>query len=219
MRIDKDSHGTIITVWVVCILLTALFFWWVKAPWARVIFCLLTGFSALFSIFFFRVPERQAVGSETTVTSVADGEVVIVDKAFENEYFQKECQRISVYMDFFNVHANFWPVTGEISFCKYHPGRHKLAFLPKSSDLNEHATSVIRTPDGHEILFKQIAGTFARRVVSYSQPGLKVQSGLQCGVIKLGSRIDFFLPLDAVIKVAEGDIVRACETVIAELPR
>ena len=107
--------------------------------------------------------------------------------------------------------------TGEVIYCQYHPGKHKLAFLPKSSDLNEHATTAIRTSEGKEILFKQIAGTFARRVVSYSKVGMPVKAGEQCGIIKLGSRIDFFLPLDATVKVDEGDIVRACETVIAEL--
>ena len=142
---------------------------------------------------------------------------MIVDKAYESEYLKRECIRVCIYMDFMNVHANFWPVSGVISYCQYHPGRHKLAFLPKSSDLNEHATSVIVTPDGHEVLFKQIAGTFARRVVSYSEPGLKVEAGAQCGVIKLGSRIDMFLPLDARVQVGEGQIVRAVETVIAQL--
>ena len=94
---------------------------------------------------------------------------------------------------------------------------HKLAFLPKSSELNEHATTAIRTPEGKELMFKQIAGTFARRVVSYSHPGLSVRAGEQCGIIKLGSRIDFFLPLDAEVLVDEGDRVRACETLIARL--
>ena len=143
--------------------------------------------------------------------------MVIIDHLYEKDFLKRECIRISVYMDFMNVHANFWPVTGEVIYCQYHPGKHKLAFLPKSSDLNEHATTAIRTPEGKEILFKQIAGTFARRVVSYSKVGMPVKAGEQCGIIKLGSRIDFFLPLDATVKVDEGDIVRACETVIAEL--
>ena len=190
MRIDKDSHGTILSVWAICLVLFLLL-------------CLLTDKVWILCPAGFRLPDRTGPGREKTVTSVADGEVVIVDHLFEKEYLKRECIRISIYMDFMNVHANFWPVTGEVTYCQYHPGKHKLAFLPKSSDLNEHATTAIRT--------------FARRVVSYSKPGLQVRAGEQCGIIKLGSRIDFFLPIDADIKVDEGDIVRACETVIAEL--
>ena len=98
---------------------------------------------------------------------------------------------------------------GEVVYYKYHPGCNKLAFLPKSSELNEHASSAIRTPGGDEIFFKQIAGTFARRIVCYSEPGLSVHRGKQCGVIKFGSRIDMYLPLDADIKVKLGDLTSA----------
>ena len=217
MKIDKDSRGTILTIWAVCIALFVLLCLLVDKAWALYLGGLLLLAAGVFGTFFFRVPDRSGPGSTTTVTSVADGEVVIIDHLYEKDFLKRECIRISVYMDFMNVHANFWPVTGEVIYCQYHPGKHKLAFLPKSSDLNEHATTAIRTPEGKEILFKQIAGTFARRVVSYSTVGMPVKAGEQCGIIKLGSRIDFFLPLDATVKVDEGDIVRACETVIAEL--
>ena len=217
MKIDKDSRGTILTIWAVCIALFVLLCLLVDKAWALYLGGLLLLAAGVFGTYFFRVPDRSGPGSTTTVTSVADGEVVIIDHLYEKDFLKRECIRISVYMDFMNVHANFWPVTGEVIYCQYHPGKHKLAFLPKSSDLNEHATTAIRTPEGKEILFKQIAGTFARRVVSYSKVGMPVKAGEQCGIIKLGSRIDFFLPLDATVKVDEGDIVRACETVIAEL--
>ncbi len=217
MKLDKNSRGTILIIWAVCIALFVLLCLLTKAAWLEWLVGLILLAVGAFCTFFFRVPDRSGPGSETTVTSVADGEVVIIDHLFEKEFLRRECIRISIYMDFMNVHANFWPVTGEVIYCQYHPGKHKLAFLPKSSDLNEHATTAIRTPDGKELLFKQIAGAFARRVVSYSRKGLPVKAGEQCGIIKLGSRIDFFLPLDADIKVDEGDIVRACETVIAEL--
>ena len=217
MRIDKDSRGTILTIWAVCIALFILLCLLVDKAWALYLGGLILLAAGAFGTYFFRVPDRSGPGSTTTVTSVADGEVVIIDHLYEKDFLKRECIRISVYMDFMNVHANFWPVTGEVIYCQYHPGKHKLAFLPKSSDLNEHATTAIRTPEGKEILFKQIAGTFARRVVSYSKVGMPVKAGEQCGIIKLGSRIDFFLPLDATVKVDEGDIVRACETVIAEL--
>ena len=217
MKLDKNSYGTICFVWAICVLLFLVVCLLTKAMWARLLFGILLLAAAVLGTIFFRVPTRSGPGSSKTVTSVADGEVVLIDRLFEKEFLHRECIRISIYMDFLNVHANFWPVTGEVIYCQYHPGKHKLAFLPKSSELNEHATTAIRTPEGKELLFKQIAGTFARRVVSYSKLGLPVRAGEQCGIIKLGSRIDFFLPLDADIKVDEGDVVRACETVIAEL--
>ncbi len=168
-----------------------------------------------FSLFFFRVPDRQTAAGDNVVTSVADGKVVVIEKVFEKEYINGECLQVSVYMDFFNVHVNFWPVDGNCEYYKYHPGKYLLAFLPKASELNEHASVGMNTKYG-KILFKQLAGTFARRIVTYSAPGDKVK-GNQCGVIKFGSRIDMYLPLDTDIKVRLGDYVKACESVIAEL--
>ena len=141
---------------------------------------------------------------------------MVVDKVFEPEYFNGECLQVSVYMDFFNVHVNYWPVSGEVTYYKYHPGKYMLAFLPKASELNEHASVGIRSAHG-DVFFKQLAGTFARRIVTYANPGDNEIKGEQCGVIKFGSRIDMYLPLDADIKVQIGDYVKACETVIAEL--
>ena len=119
-------------------------------------------------------------------------------------------------MNFFNVHVNFWPMDGEVTYYKYHPGKYYLAFLPKAYELNEHSSVGMENSFGR-ILFKQLAGTFARRIVCYAKEGEKVKKGSQCGIIKFGSRIDMYLPLDADIKVEIGDDVRACETVIAEL--
>ena len=119
-------------------------------------------------------------------------------------------------MDFFNVHVNFWPMSGTVTYYKYHPGKYFLAFLPKASELNEHTSIGIKNEYG-EILFKQLAGTFARRIECYAEVGGQGEKGQQCGIIKFGSRIDMYLPADADIRVAPGDEVRACETVIAEL--
>ena len=153
---------------------------------------------------------------DNVVTSVADGKVVVIDKVYEPEYVKGECMQISVYMDFFNVHVNYWPVSGEVTYYKYHPGKYLLAFLPKASELNEHSSVGIKSEYG-DVFFKQLAGTFARRIVTYATPGSNEIKGDQCGVIKFGSRIDLYLPLDSEIKVKLGDYVKACETVIAEL--
>lgn len=169
-----------------------------------------------FSLFFFRVPSRVTVPGGNVVTSVADGKVVVLEKVYEPEYVKGECLQVSVYMDFFNVHVNFWPIDGEITYYRYHPGLFNLAFLPKASELNEHSSIGMRTPYG-DVFFKQLAGTFARRIISYAVPGSTGTKGEQCGIIKFGSRIDLYLPLDADVKVKIGDYVKACESVIAEL--
>lgn len=216
MRIDKDCYATIAAAWSVALILLFLVLRLIPYPFiAWPLAAALVVFMG-FVTWFHRVPVREKAGSDRIVSSVADGKVIIVEKAFEKEYLKKECIQVSIYMDFFDVHANFWPLTGTVSYYKYHPGRYFLAFHPKASDLNEHSSTAIRSPYG-EIFFKQIAGTFARRIVCYSEEGLPVTAGEQCGIIKFGSRIDFFLPTDADIKVNVGDVTRACETVIAEL--
>ncbi|MCQ2140176.1 MAG: phosphatidylserine decarboxylase [Bacteroidales bacterium] len=217
MKIDRNSYGTIATVWLIAISIAFLTIWICNMKWLMLIVVGLCFFACGFITYFFRIPRRQQFGSGSLVTSVADGKVVICEKTFEKEYLQRDCILVSVYMDFFDVHANFWPVTGEVTYYKYHPGRYLLAFLPKSSELNEHASTCIKTASGQEVFFKQIAGTFARRIVSYSKPGLPTEAGRQCGVIKFGSRIDMYLPLDADIQVEVGDYTRACETIIATL--
>jgi phosphatidylserine decarboxylase precursor-related protein len=150
------------------------------------------------------------------VAKVADGKVVIIDKVVENEFIKGECLQVSVYMDFFNVHVNFWPLDGEVTYFKYHPGKYLLAYLPKASELNEHTSIGMKTEYGN-VFFKQIAGTFARRIVFNAKPGDTVKKADECGIIKFGSRIDMYLPLNAEINVKLGDYVKACETVIARL--
>ncbi|HBH08670.1 MAG TPA: phosphatidylserine decarboxylase family protein [Rikenellaceae bacterium] len=218
IKVDKDSHGTIAINWAVIAILiccTAVFL--NNHPYIYIpVIAILLAF-AFFVFWFHRIPDRDIPkGDSKMVTSVADGKVVIVDRVYEKEYFKDDRIQVSVYMDFFDVHTNFWPMDGEISYYKYHPGKYLLAFLPKASEKNEHSSTVIRNEHG-EILFRQIAGTFARRIVCYSKEGDKVERGKQCGIIKFGSRIDIFLPLDADVKVKEGEFTRACETVIAEL--
>ena len=171
-----------------------------------------------FVIFFFRVPSRNIPEGDSLVTAVADGEIVVLDRVYEPEFLKCECMQVSIYMDFFNVHVNFWPVSGEVTYYKYHPGKYFLAFLPKASELNEHTSVCVRSRYG-DVFFKQLAGTFCRRIECYAEPGRTGERGKQCGIIKFGSRIDMYLPLDADIKVALGEEVRACETVIADIGR
>ena len=219
IKIDNDSYGTILLSWCICAVLIFLTARYISILWISLPLCLFFVIFMVFITWFFRVPDRNTPDEQNPrlVTSVADGKVVIVEKVFEKEYLKRECIQISVYMDFFDVHCNFWPITGTVSYYKYHPGKYLLAFHPKSSELNEHSSTCLRNEHG-EVFFKQIAGTFARRIVCYAEPGKIEYRGDQCGVIKFGSRIDLFLPLEAEVKVKLGDKVRAVESILAVLP-
>ena len=216
MIIHKDCYGTIALVWLICLPIAFALLYFVPFTFISYPLATIPVFFMGFVLFFFRVPSRMTPEGEALVTSVADGKVVVIEKVFEEEHLKKECIQVSVYMDFFNVHVNYWPISGEVTYYKYHPGKYMLAFLPKASELNEHSSVGIRSPYG-DVFFKQLAGTFARRIVTYATPGNKEVKGDQCGVIKFGSRIDMYFPLDAEIKVKLGDYVKACESVIAEL--
>ena len=217
MRIDHNSYGTVAGAWIAGGVVIILFRLLIRNPWAFWPLMALVMVLVLWQTFFFRVPVRKRVGSGSVVTAVADGRIVIKERIFEPEYLKHDCIQVSIYMDFFDVHANFWPVDGEVTYYMYHPGKHLLAFKPKASEDNEHACTAILTDSGKEMMFKQLAGTFARRIVCYSKPGLRTTAGEQCGIIKFGSRIDMFFPPETDIKVEIGDNVRACESVIALL--
>lgn len=218
MKIDKNSYGLVLFLFFFNALVIWVGFRFVQVRWVSWIIAVVFWLLSIFQLAFFRVPSREKAGSGKTVSSAADGKVSIVDTCFENEVLGRECRRVCVYMDFFDVHANFWPLSGKVAYYKYHPGKHLLAFRPKASEDNEHTTTVIRNQDGQEVLFRQIAGTFARRIVCYSEEGSEVCAGDQCGIIKFGSRLDIYLPLDADVKVKVGDTVHAIESVIANLP-
>ena len=214
--IHKDCYGTILMVWLICAPLAYLILRFI--PWSYISYplCIIPMFFMGFVLFFFRVPNRMKVGTDNQVTSVADGRVVIIDKVTENEFIKGECIQVSVYMDFFNVHVNYWPIDGEVAYYKYHPGKYMLAYLPKASELNEHTSVAVKSQYG-DVFFRQIAGTFARRIVCHADEGNQILKADECGIIKFGSRIDMFLPVDAEVKVKLGDNVRGSETVIAEL--
>lgn len=216
MTIHRDGRGTILAIWAFCLFMVFIVLHFIHCVFIAYPLAGIFIFFMGFVLYFFRVPDRETVEGENIVTSVADGEVVIVEKVYEKEYIKGECIQVSVYMDFFNVHVNFWPISGEVTYYKYHPGKYLLAFLPKASELNEHTSVAVKNSCG-EVFFKQLAGTFARRIECYAEVGKSGEKGEQCGIIKFGSRIDMYLPLDAEIKVNVGDEVRACETVIAEL--
>ncbi len=172
----------------------------------------------VWTISFFRVPHRKAVTGDNLVVSSADGTVVVVEEVFEPEYFKDRRIQISVFMSPFNVHVNWFPMNGRVSYMKYHPGKFLFANNPKSSILNERNSLVVCDDQKREVLVRQIAGMMARRIVWFCKAGDEASFGQEFGLIRFGSRVDFFLPLDAEIKVKLGEKVKATQTIIAALP-
>ena len=165
---------------------------------------------------FFRHPSRAITEGHNLVIAPADGKVVVVEEAEEKEYFGGKRLQLSIFMSPVNVHVNRFPISGTVSYFKYHPGKFLAAWEPKSSTDNERTTVVVKHENGVELLFRQIAGALARRIVWYCRQGDQAKQGEEMGFIKFGSRVDLFLPLNAVIKVKVGDKVRGGQTVIAE---
>ena len=171
-----------------------------------------------FVIAFFRIPERPLLADEETVFSPCDGTVVVAEDVTENEVTGEKRIQVSIFMSVTNVHQNWFPVGGQVTYFKHHNGRFMVAWHPKSSDDNERTTTAVETPHG-TVVFRQVAGMVARRIVSYAQAGGGAVQNTPCGFIKFGSRVDLYLPLDAEILVTLGQKVRGSQTPIARLVR
>ena len=148
--------------------------------------------------------------------ATADGKVVAIEKVFEKEYFKDERIQISIFMSPINVHVTRYALSGKVNFSKYHPGKYLVAWHPKSSEKNERTTVVVENKVFGEVLYRQIAGALARRIVNYAKVGETVLQGTDAGFIKFGSRVDLFLPLDSKIKVEIDQIVKGAKDIIAE---
>lgn len=175
----------------------------------------LSAFLLITILQFFRNPTRKIVIDENTITAPADGRVVVIEEVTETEYFNDKRLQISIFMSPINVHVNRYPISGIVKYAKYHPGLFLVAWHPKSSTENERTTIVIKHKDGQEVLFRQIAGALARRIVFYSKEGDNAVQGTEFGFIKFGSRVDLLLPTTVKVKVSLEQKVTGNETVIA----
>ncbi len=174
----------------------------------------------LFVMMFFRNPKRRLFNEEGAIIAPADGKVVVIEETTENEYFKDRRLQVSIFMSVKNVHINRTPISGQVKYFKYHPGKYLLAWNPKSSTENERTTYVIEDEDDNmEILMRQIAGTVARRIKFYVEEGDEVTQGAEFGFIKFGSRVDLYLPLDSKVEVNIGEKVKGGQTVIARVVR
>lgn len=168
---------------------------------------------------FYRFPKRKQQSSDPcAVLGATDGQIVVIEQVYEPEVLKCECIQVSTFMTIFNVHAQWFPVAGEVTYTAHHEGRFMSANLPKSSVENERSSVVIQTEDGHNILVRQIAGAVARRIITYAEVGEEYDTDEPLGFIKFGSRVDLFLPLGSDIKVELGQKVWGNETLIAMLP-
>lgn len=164
---------------------------------------------------FFRKPTRTITLNPKQVIAPCDGKVVVIEEVVETEYFKGPRRQVSIFMSPLNVHINFNPIDGVVRYFKYHPGKYLVAWHPKSSTENERTTTVLQAPNGVEVLFRQIAGALAKRIVWYVKEGQQVAQGTEMGFIKFGSRVDVYLPLDAEINVKLEDKTTGGVTVLA----
>ena len=220
MRINKEGYKIIGVSGAVCLLIWWLFYRMLVNEsgtallWGGTVFLLLFWF---FIVAFFREPRRVRIHDNDLVFAPCDGRVVVTEVVRETEYLQEEMIQISIFMSITNVHMNGVPVGGEVEYFKYHPGRFLVAWHPKSSTENERTTTVVRMPSGQRVLFRQIAGLIARRIVSYMKVGHQVEQNSVCGFIKFGSRIDVLIPKDSELLVEIGDPTIGSQTPIARL--
>lgn len=190
-----------------------------RIPWIiTILISLVLLLFPVFCFYFFRTPERALLNDENTVFSPADGEIVAIEEVVEGEYFKDKRIQVSIFMSIWNVHVNWFPVGGRVDYFRHHDGGYKVAWHPKSSEANER-TSIVVDTGKEKILFRQIAGLIARRIVCYAREGMDVSQNSQCGIIKFGSRVDIFLPLNAEVNVKLGEKVTGTQTVIAKFNR
>ena len=223
MRISKKIHeeGTkaiLITFAIVAaIVILVNWLWPSQTVWHYILYAFVL-LVLVMTVRFFRVPIwRKTTIVEDAVLAPADGEIAANEVVMEDEYFHEKRRQISIFMSIYNVHINFFPFDGEVTYYKYHPGKFLVAFKPKSSTDNEHNTIILKDKKGREILVRQIAGFVARRIVCDLQPGDEATVGEELGMIRFGSRVDVFLPLDAEVNVKMGDKTYGKVTVLAKL--
>jgi phosphatidylserine decarboxylase len=186
-------------------------------PIAHYFSYLLSAFLLIVVIQFFRHPTREHTLADNAIIAPADGKVVVIEETEESEYFKDKRIQVSIFMSPINVHVNRYPISGEVVHAKHFEGKFMVASLPKASTENERTSIVVKHPtNGKSVLFRQVAGALARRIVMYSKVGDKATQCGEMGFIKFGSRVDLYLPLDAKLKVKIGDVVKGSQSVIAE---
>ena len=218
LKIHKEGRHAIIILTLTIFILNVGVYLFFPKDWIFALTLIISAILLCFVTYFFRNPVRVLeVNDPDFIVSPADGRVVVIEEVDENEYFHDRRLQVSVFMSPFNVHANWYPIEGKVILSEHQSGRHKGAWLPKSSTENERSLVVIQTANGTQIAVRQIAGAMARRIVTYAKKGDTAKRNSHLGFIKLGSRVDLYLPLDTDIFVEIGDVVRGNEDILARI--
>jgi phosphatidylserine decarboxylase len=219
MTFHKEGYTSMaLCILFIFVLNAAIQFYFPDAHVVKWLVYILSAFLFLIILQFFRSPYLAIAKDETVVLCPADGKVVVIEEATETEFLKDKRIQVSVFMSPINVHVNRNPISGVVKYFKYHPGKYLVAWHPKSSTENERTTVVTENSAGVQVLFRQIAGALARRIVWYVKEGDAVEQGEQFGFIKFGSRVDLYLPLGTKINVELGEVVKGGITVLATLP-
>lgn len=213
----KEGHKIIAITFIVVIGLFILVDNFVSITWLNYLLMSLLFVFLILILQFFRNPKRNTLLNSHSVVSPVDGKVVVIEEVFEPEFFKDKRLQVSVFMSPINVHVTRYPIAGKIAYSKYHPGKYLVAWHPKASEENERTTVVIDSEMYGKVLYRQIAGALAKRIVNYAAVDQNVEQGTDSGFIKFGSRVDLYLPLDTNIKVKLNQKVRGGESIIAEM--
>ena len=187
----------------------------INLSWLRLGIQLLALFFYIIILQFFRNPNRDIIANDNQIVAPVDGKVVVIEEVFEPEYFKDKRLQVSIFMSPINVHVTRYAVSGLVKYSKYHPGKFLVAWHPKASTENERTTVVIENKVFGEILYRQIAGALAKRIVNYAEEGTQVIQGTDAGFIKFGSRVDIFLPLGTKVNVKLNEVATGNKTIIA----
>lgn len=213
----KEGYKIIIITFVIIIVSVLLVDNFITISWLRTLLMITSLAFLILILQFFRNPKRNTVLNDKHVVSPVDGKVVVIEEVFEKEYFKEKRLQVSVFMSPLNVHVTRYPIGGNVLFSKYHAGKYLVAWHPKASEENERTTVVVENETYGKVLYRQIAGALAKRIVNYAKQNDKAIQGSDSGFIKFGSRVDLFLPLNTNIKVELNQKVRGGESVIAEV--
>ena len=213
----KEGHKIILFTGIFLIAVNTMTYLFVNTYWVKFSVLAISIIIFLLILQFFRNPKRLIQMNNVEVLAPVDGKVVVVEEVFEKEYFKDKRLQVSIFMSPINVHVTRYPVGGTVKYSKYHPGKFLVAWHPKSSEENERTTVVVENPDIGEVLYRQVAGALAKRIVNYAQEGQEVLQGSDSGFIKFGSRVDVYLPLNTNITVKLNDTVIGGKSVIANI--
>jgi phosphatidylserine decarboxylase len=215
----KEGHRIILITILLLVAINVISYFSIDTYWIKFAILVLSILILILILQFFRNPKRLTQHNDLNVVSPVDGKVVVIEEVQENEYFKGKRLQISIFMSPVNVHVTRHPIGGVVKFSKYHPGKFLVAWHPKSSEENERTTVVVENDVAGKVLYRQIAGALAKRIVNYAEEGQEVLQGSESGFIKFGSRVDVFLPIGTKLNVKLNDMVKGGVSVIANLEK